>query len=74
MRGGTQRGSREDEDARRKDRREGAIATDRGPQRAHRVLPAGALEPFVVDPQSTIYKQATGALEALSAAALMTYK
>ena len=61
VRGGTQRGSREDEDGRRKDRRS-ERSERRGPQRAHRVLAAGALEVFDVDPQSVIYNGAAGDL------------
>ena len=61
VRGGTQRGSREDEDARRKDRRRKRSAR-RGPQRAHRVLAAGALAVFSADPPAAIYKRAAGAL------------
>ncbi|OYR45758.1 hypothetical protein DJ75_07055, partial [Halorubrum sp. Eb13] len=63
VRGGTQRGSREDEARRSKHRSEGASATERGAQQAARVLAAGALEVFTTDPQSAIYKRAAGALE-----------
>ncbi|WP_082224253.1 hypothetical protein [Halorubrum sp. T3] len=37
--------------------------SDRSAQRAARVLAAGALEEFVADPLTEIYKRAAGALE-----------
>ncbi|TKX44288.1 hypothetical protein EXE49_04005 [Halorubrum sp. ASP121] len=60
--GGTQRGSREGEDGRRKDRRS-ARCGRRGPQRAHRALATGALAVFTADLSSTAYSRAAGALE-----------
>ena len=66
VRGGTQRGGREGEDARRKDHRS-ERSERRGPQRAHRALVAGALE--VIAASLTTYLRAAGALEAITARA-----
>ena len=75
MRGGIQRGSREGGAGDAKHRNEGALATERGAQRACAALAAGALELFAVAPSVTAYDRAAGALELFAVAPLsVVYK